>query len=171
MKKLLFFDIDGTLAYPRNIHTPETVSEIRQARKNGHNAFISTGRTIDSIPPAVAAIGFDGDIFNAGGIVALEDIVLVQHFYVQSDITGRYYSSDSKGGPFTLETADGRFNSKHGPVVSSKTDLSGVSEEMQHFTTAILLDPTTRLLFECKGPPIFIIAYYCEDAKYHGPVN
>lgn len=75
MKKLLFFDIDGTLVYSRSIPAPETVSAIRQAGKNSSKAFISTGRTIDSIPPDVAEIGFDSGIFSAGGIVVLEDTV------------------------------------------------------------------------------------------------
>lgn len=164
MKKLLFFDIDGTLAYPRSIPTPETVSAIRRARRNGHKAFISTGRTVDSIPPAVAAIGFDGGIFSAGGIVVLEDTVLAQHF-MSNQISQTVISLlTQKAALFTLETAEGRFNSEHGPVVLSKTDMSGVSEEMQRFTSEILLDPTTRPLSEYRGQPIFKIAYYCEDA-------
>lgn len=160
MKKILFFDIDGTLAYPRSIPTPETVSAIRQARKNGHKAFLSTGRTIDSIPPAVAKIGFDGGIFSAGGIVMLGKTVLAQHFMNSQTAQAVISLLTQKSVLYTLETADGRFNSDHAPHVLSESNMNGVSEEMQRFTTEILFDPTTRPLSEYKGQPIFKIAYY-----------
>lgn len=163
MKKLLFFDIDGTLAYPRSIPTPETVSAIRQARKNGHKAFLSTGRTIDSIPPAVAEIGFDGGIFSAGGIVMLGKTVLAQHFMNSQTAQAVISLLTQKSVLYTLETADDRFNSDHAPHVLSESNMNGVSEEMQRFTTEILFDPTTQPLSEYKGQPIFKIAYYCAD--------
>ena len=78
MPKLLFFDIDGTLAYPLREPPRSATVAIREARSKGHKAFISTGRTHDSIPPAVAEIGFDGGIFSAGGIVVLGDQILTQ---------------------------------------------------------------------------------------------
>lgn len=163
MKKLLFFDIDGTLAYPRDIPSPETVSAIRQARRNGHKVFLSTGRTVDSIPQAVAAIGFDGGIFSAGGIVMLEDAVLAQHFMSSETAQAVISLLIQKSVLYTLETDDGQFNSSHAPHVLSETNMDGVSEEMQRFTRDILFDPTTRPLSEYEGQPIFKIAYYSAD--------
>jgi hypothetical protein len=65
--KLLFFDIDGTLAMPGYAPTLATVEAIRACRANGNNIFISTGRTKDSVPSFVTEIGFDGGIYSAGG--------------------------------------------------------------------------------------------------------
>ena len=80
MKKLVFFDIDGTLAHPGQVPSPATVSAIRQLRANGHKAFLSTGRTIDSIPPAVAEIGFDGGIFSSGAVIEYNGEIIGNHF-------------------------------------------------------------------------------------------
>ena len=85
MRKLLFFDIDGTLAYPQQEPAPSTVEAIRRARKMGHMAFISTGRTIDSIPEAISRIGFDGGIFSAGGQIAIGHTVFF-HFHMEDTL-------------------------------------------------------------------------------------
>jgi predicted mannosyl-3-phosphoglycerate phosphatase (HAD superfamily) len=45
MKKLLFFDIDGTLWDNRSRIPESTVRAIRRARENGHLAFINSGRS------------------------------------------------------------------------------------------------------------------------------
>ena len=76
MPKLLFFDIDGTLAYPLREPPRSATVAIREARSKGHKAFISTGRTWDSIPQTVADIGFDGGIYSAGGIVLQDGDIL-----------------------------------------------------------------------------------------------
>ena len=57
MQRLIFFDIDGTLAYPGQEPSASTVAAIHAARRNGHKVFISTGRTMDSIPASIASIG------------------------------------------------------------------------------------------------------------------
>lgn len=85
IRKLLFFDIDGTLAYPQQEPDPSSVEAIRQARKMGHLAFISTGRTIDSIPEAISRIGFDGGIFSAGGQIAIGHTVFF-HFHMEDTL-------------------------------------------------------------------------------------
>ena len=59
MGRFIFFDIDGTLAHPGQAPSESTVKSIQTARRNGHKVFISTGRTMDSIPTPIATIGFD----------------------------------------------------------------------------------------------------------------
>lgn len=167
MRKLLFFDIDGTIAQPRNAPAPETVAAIRQARENGHKVFLCTGRTFDSVPPQVAAIGFDGGIFSAGGIVLLEDRVLARHF-MHSHICRETVSLLTQmSALYFFETADGRFQNGLGPEVLAKADMTGVSEEMQRFTAGILLDPTAHPLAEYRDQPIFKISYCSVDPSIH----
>lgn len=67
MGKLIFFDVDGTLATPGQPPSPATVAAIRAARANGHKVFLSTGRLEANIAEAVCSIGFDGGIYSAGG--------------------------------------------------------------------------------------------------------
>ncbi|MBQ3090504.1 MAG: HAD family hydrolase [Oscillospiraceae bacterium] len=77
MRKLLFFDIDGTLCMPGTQPSPRTVATIRAARAKGHKAFLSTGRNLSGVPQAVSAIGFDGYITNAGASAQVGDRMLV----------------------------------------------------------------------------------------------
>ena len=67
MSKLIFFDIDGTLAVPGKAPSAATVHAIRTARANGHKVFISTGRLEASVEERINSIGFDGGIYSAGG--------------------------------------------------------------------------------------------------------
>ncbi len=66
-KKILFFDIDGTLTDDQTGCVPSsTVSAIQQARALGHLAFVNSGRPITTIPQAVIDIGFDGFVCGCG---------------------------------------------------------------------------------------------------------
>ena len=163
MGRLIFFDIDGTLAYPRQAPSFATVDAIRQARKNGHRVFISTGRTWDSIPPAVAEIGFDGGIYSAGGIVMLGNTVLSQHFMNEQVSDTILNLFRSKPVFYTLETSAGRFHSENGIDILAQTDMRNVSEEMQRFSTSVILDPVPLPMSAYQGQPIFKIAYYSPD--------
>lgn len=122
MRKLLFFDIDGTLAYPQQEPTPSTVEAIRRARKMGHMAFISTGRTIDSIPEAISRIGFDGGIFSAGGQIRIGQNVLF-HFHMEDTLLKQVLLR-LRALPvlYVLETADGRFHSENAHEVLRHAD-------------------------------------------------
>ena len=161
MKKLLFFDIDGTLAYPQQEPPVSAVEAIRQSRYNGHMAFISTGRTIDSIPGAVSRIGFDGGIFSAGGQVAIGDNVLF-HFHMADDLLQQLLVRLRTMPVFyALETADGRFHSENADAILRLVDLSGIGESAMKLTQEILFDPDMRPMSEYAGQPVFKIAYHC----------
>lgn len=75
--KLLFFDIDGTLAMPGCPPSEADAAAIRAARARGCGVFLSTGRSVGFIDPAIRAIGFDGGIYHAGGRVLLGERVLL----------------------------------------------------------------------------------------------
>ncbi len=160
MKKLLFFDIDGTLAYPGQSPSAATMEAIRTARRNGHKAFLSTGRTVDSIPPSVAEIGFDGGIFSSGGIVMLGETILAERFMPASYVTEIIHLLLSKSIFFTLETPDGRINSDNGEFVLSQIDMNCISDEMQRFTRDVIFDPTALPYSAYCGQLVYKIAYY-----------
>ena len=66
MKKIVFFDIDGTIYQYGNGVPKDTRWAIRKLRKNGNIAMICTGRTKSMIFPEILDIGFDGIIAGAG---------------------------------------------------------------------------------------------------------
>lgn len=65
--KAVFFDIDGTL-FIQNKGVPDsTIEAINKIRKNGHKAFICTGRSRVMIPQTpILDIGFDGVVGACG---------------------------------------------------------------------------------------------------------
>ncbi len=66
-QKMLFFDIDGTLITEGSHILPKsTMASIRQARANGHLAFINTGRTFFNVTDQIKEIGFDGYVCGCG---------------------------------------------------------------------------------------------------------
>ena len=73
MKKAVFFDIDGTLWDFHNQIPESTVTAIRTLRKNGHYAFICSGRSRAYIRhPDLFAVGFDGLVAGCGTHVELD---------------------------------------------------------------------------------------------------
>ncbi len=67
MRKIIFFDIDGTISIEETGQIPESaVQAIRKARENGHLAFINSGRTLSSIEEKYKNIGFDGYVCGCG---------------------------------------------------------------------------------------------------------
>ena len=162
MKKLLFFDIDGTLAYPGKEPAPSTVEAIRQARGRGHMAFLSTGRTRESIPPAIARIGFDGAVFSAGGEVHLQGQRIASYCMEKAVLEPVVAWLRENRVFYVLETAEGRFCSEHARQVFLEADLSAASREMRELTREILFDPAMRPMGEYGGQGVFKI-------MYHGP--
>lgn len=66
-RKIVFFDIDGTLITEHTHRLPASaVQAVRKARENGHLMFINTGRTRCSIDPRLDALGFDGFVCGCG---------------------------------------------------------------------------------------------------------
>lgn len=73
MSKAVFFDIDGTLWDFHNQIPESTVRAIRQLRKNGHYAFICSGRARAYISnPNLLGIGFDGLVSGCGTDIELD---------------------------------------------------------------------------------------------------
>ncbi|WP_027626320.1 Cof-type HAD-IIB family hydrolase [Clostridium lundense] len=75
-KKAVFFDIDGTL-YNNNIGIPEsTIQGIIELKKNGHLAFIATGRARAMIPQKLLDLGFDGVLAACGTYVEYKNTLI-----------------------------------------------------------------------------------------------
>lgn len=77
MKKIVFFDIDGTLWDFRNYIPDSTREAIRLLRENGHYAFINTGRTRGYVQnPNLLSLGFDGIVSGCGTAIEYSDKVI-----------------------------------------------------------------------------------------------
>ncbi len=72
MKKLIFFDIDGTIITEGPIRViPDSLPKTLLAlRENGHLCFINTGRVLSEIETAIRNLPFDGYICGCGTYIA-----------------------------------------------------------------------------------------------------
>lgn len=165
MEKLLFFDIDGTLAMPGRNPSCVTKEAIRLARKNGHKVFLSTGRLLENVPPAVLDIGFDGGIFSAGGYVVAGDTILSQHFLCQALLHQILVLLHNADFFYMLETADGKFKSENTSKSLAKLDFSQSSSEMQRIIQDVFCDKNLMDISSYKGQPVYKVAFYSADAS------
>ena len=86
-KKMIFFDIDGTLLDEKTMTVPQsTIEAIKMAQKNGHLCFINTGRPISTIDSIITDIPFDGYICGCGTYIQYHQQAL---FHNQLDIEFR----------------------------------------------------------------------------------
>lgn len=78
-KKIVFFDIDGTIYRYGEPIPSDTLDAIKKLKENGHIAIICTGRTKAMIFPEILEIGFDGIIAGAGTYVEFESKILDEY--------------------------------------------------------------------------------------------
>lgn len=79
MKKLIFFDIDGTiLTQGKNRFVPESTKKaIRLLQENGNLCFINTGRSRSEIHSGITDMGFDGYVCGCGTFISYHDNTLL----------------------------------------------------------------------------------------------
>ena len=77
MKKIVFFDADGTiLDIERGV--PDSAKEaVRKLTENGHEAFLCTGRAFSFVPEEVKQMAFTGMIANCGAYIEYQGKVLL----------------------------------------------------------------------------------------------
>lgn len=80
-RKIIFFDIDGTLMEDSPTHfVPEsTYTALKLAREAGHLLYVNTGRPVINVDADVRILGFDGYICGCGTYIELEGKELLYH--------------------------------------------------------------------------------------------
>lgn len=78
MKKLIFFDIDGTITPEGKEHTiPDSMyTALHRLQKNGHLCFINTGRAWAEVDKKIRDMGFDGYVCGCGTHIRYQEKVL-----------------------------------------------------------------------------------------------
>lgn len=73
-KKIIFFDIDGTICSPSTKRISSNVKEaIKKTMHQGHLCFVSTGRPYAYIDSDIKDIGFDGYILASGSQIQYQN--------------------------------------------------------------------------------------------------
>lgn len=109
--RAIFLDVDGTLVNHRGAVPPTARDAVRQARANGHLAFLCTGRSLSSLWRTILDIGFDGLVAAAGGYVETGGQVLVHHHVPTAEVRRITEYFGALGVEYLLETNDGVFGS------------------------------------------------------------
>ena len=113
MSKIVFLDVDGTLVdYEGNL-PDSAVAAIREARKNGHKVYISTGRSRAEVYSNIWDIGLDGMIGGNGSYVE-SDGQVIMHQLITPEQSRRIVDwLHGRGLEFYLESNNGLFASEN----------------------------------------------------------
>ncbi|MGL5128985.1 MAG: Cof-type HAD-IIB family hydrolase [Aeromonas popoffii] len=128
MKKIIFIDVDGTLSNPAGMVPISAKEAIKEARENGHLAFICTGRSKPEITSEIIDIGFDGIIGAGGGYIEVAG-QLVKHLRMPESAVIEiieYFNVNDIG--YYLESNDGLFASEN-CIASIKSQVTKCYEE------------------------------------------
>lgn len=166
-RKLLFFDIDGTLAMPGTPVSEAVVESIRTARAYGHLAFISTGRPQWLVSPDVMKIGFDGGLFHAGGRVVIgEERILDQCMAPELVDFALDFLRRQKGVYFLLECADTCYRNDPEELFRSadERNLEGAGTELRRLMTD-LMNPSHKNEQDYQGESVYKVSFFAADRE------
>jgi Cof subfamily protein (haloacid dehalogenase superfamily) len=102
-RKLVFLDIDGTLASSFNHVPASAVNVCRGARKNGHLLYIASGRCRAQISDSILAVGFDGIICSGGAHIEIGGQTLFSAFMPQPLLERLIAYFTGRNAAFSLE--------------------------------------------------------------------
>jgi Cof subfamily protein (haloacid dehalogenase superfamily) len=166
--RLLFLDIDGTLAPAGSNDPPESaLVAIGKARANGHRVFLCTGRSRDMLAPLLRFGLFDGAVASDGGYVFCGDRVLYDcpMSDKQRETAMERFAA---GGVFrTLEALDGSFCDDG--MAEFLNEVSGGNSELVRWRKALEADLGMRPMAEYDGRPIYKVVFMCRSAEQLAP--
>jgi Cof subfamily protein (haloacid dehalogenase superfamily) len=114
-KRIVFFDIDGTLIDDDTHLIPESaVDAIHKAQKNGHILIINTGRPNIALDQSLKDIGFDGYICACGTYIEYNGEVIFHASMKEKerkDVLSKIFEYDLEG---VVEGPEGIFFTKGG---------------------------------------------------------
>lgn len=113
MSKVIFLDVDGTLVDYENNLPESAVAAIKQAQKNGHKVYISTGRSKAEIYDDILTIGLDGIIGGNGSYVEDGGEVVMHQLISAEDNRAVVDWLEARNLEFYLESNNGLFASKN----------------------------------------------------------
>ena len=113
MKKLLLFDVDGTLIDYDGILPKSTKNAISKARENGNLAVIVTGRSRSHIEEPILEIGFDGIIGGNGAYIELNNKVIKDETIPVEDVKRIVDYLNQHHLEYYIEANDGLYGSQN----------------------------------------------------------
>ncbi len=160
-KKYLFFDMDRTLISPSNRKIPQSaIDGIRQARANGHEVFLCTGRSLSLASEYFDVLDVDGVVFSNGGGIAYRGKILetrdipFQHVERIQDICTKL------GAGFQFLTPSYTYQS---PIQRERFKKHFVEDERGMTVEECLMKRGMKTLAEYQGETVQKIDISCVD--------
>ena len=113
MKKLLLFDVDGTLIDYDGTLTRSTKNAISKARENGNLAVIVTGRSRSHIEEPILEIGFDGIVGGNGAYIELNNKIIKDETIPVEDVKRIVDYLNHHHLEYYIEANDGLYGSQN----------------------------------------------------------
>lgn len=113
-RKIIFFDVDGTLVdvRPSREYIPEsTIKAVHETRKKGNLCILCTGRSKPEIYQYILDVGFDGIIGAGGGFVEYKDKTLYHKQVSQEAINHVVDFFEKHGFDYYIESNGGLYAS------------------------------------------------------------
>lgn len=166
-RKLLFFDIDGTLVQGGAGQASQPVIQaIRQARANGHLAFLSTGRSEMMVDDTIKEIGFDGGIFSAGGKVVFNGEKIADYPLKQETVAAIMDIFDHEKNVFYLLECDqmnykGNMPADYRELLAG-SEREGASTELLRILS-VLSKAGQKNAADYDGMPVYKVSFFSLD--------
>lgn len=164
-RKIIFLDIDGTLIGMGQTDPPASAVEaIRRAQKNGHLAYLCTGRNYGMLSPMLR-YGFDGVIANAGGYILCGE-ELIYDCPMKTELRERTLRVLKEHGVARmLETKDVAYIDPEVPGFMEREAPGGGSSEMKRWKEAMEEAMNLQPVERYAGEPIYKIVVMCQDGE------
>lgn len=164
MGKLIFLDVDGTIAGPGQPPRPSTVEAVHAARSRGHKVFLCTGRLEVDVAENVRAIGFDGGIYSAGGRVVV-DGVEIWNRPMPKELAWRVLDALREEDLFFMvETSEGTYGSIDGEIRDHNSDQMYIIRDPRPCRSDAQRVLAEKQLREKRDLPVYKILTLVESA-------
>lgn len=167
--KLIFLDVDGTLAEPGTYTVPESAQNaVRAARAAGHRVFLCTGRNYGMLKPLLS-YGFDGYIGSAGGYVVCGGKVIYD-CPMTPEQSERVLTLLKDNGIYrTVETLEVCYGDEGAAEYLGRA--FGANSEAQRMRRMMEEELGVRPMHEYDGRPVYKVLFLCADAAQLAPVR
>ncbi len=164
-KKIVFLDIDGTFTIPLEGPTVLAAKAIREARKNGHRIFISTGRNMPIVSEEVLSVGFDGVVASAGRYIEIDGKVIRDSVLSEETIQNCLEIFHRYGIWCRLESPEGIYidSSLQKILTDAKTQLS--NSELIRMKKELVSDVGVKPYTEYPKKGAYKLGFICTDLK------
>lgn len=164
-RKVVFFDVDGTLTCNHKEVSPCVKKAIADLRKLGHLAILCTGRSWAGVQ-SLLEIGFDGVVCSAGGHVVVQDHLIYDACLDHEDVRLARDIFERHHILYNLETNEATFQSQEmNELFITSQNLGHTNSEMQRLLKEQEEQFRVKGLecYDANPVPVQKMCFICQD--------